>query len=184
MNTITKNGQANTTVRDMTRVAVFAALIYASILIRVQVGEQMVHFGNAMVLVGALIFGSKRGAVAASIGLFLFDATHGYLFVAWITVLESLIVCLMVYLLFELLLKKKDNTATIIGIAVSAAVLKVIMNLVKYTFFYGMIGGGLSLDAAFGGAIIKITGSYGSAILTVITVPILYPIFKRIVNTL
>ncbi len=182
MDTNVKQTKSKITVLDMTQIAVFAALIYASILIRVPVGVQMVHFGNAMVLIGALVFGSKKGAAAASIGLFLFDATHGYLAVAWITVIESLIICLMVYLMFEKGFKKNDKMGIIIGVAISAAILKVVINLLKYTFLYGMIRDGLALDVSFWAALGKITGSYGSAILTAVTVPILYPVFKKIVS--
>ncbi len=167
---------------DMTQVALFAALIFTSILIRINLGFQMVHFGNAMVLIGALVLGSKKGAAAASIGLFLFDASHGYLAVAWITVLESLIICLMVYLLFEKGMKYNDKIQNIIIVAVTAAITKVVVNLLKYTFLYGMIRDGLAMDVSFWAALGKITGSYGSAILTIITVPILYPPMKKIVS--
>lgn len=170
---------------DMVQVAVFAAIIFITIAIpflRVPIGPQMVHFGNAMVLIGALIFGSKKGAMAASIGLFLFDATHGWLSVAWITVLESVIVCLVVYGLYEKLLRRNDKLQNIILISIAAAITKIILNLLKYTFMKGMLVQGLSLFPAFLFALGEITGTFGSAILTMVTVPILYSMLKPILK--
>ena len=42
-----------------------------------------------------------------------------------------------------------------------------------------MIVGGLALVPAFIQAINKITGTFGSAIFTVVAVPIVYPLFKE-----
>ncbi len=170
---------------DMTQIAIFAAIIYLTIAIpflRVPVGTQMVHFGNPMVLIGALVFGSKKGAISASIGLFLFDATHGWLSVAWITVLESVIVCIMVHIFYEKMMKSNDKVSNVVIISLIAAITKIILNLLKYTFLRGMITQGLALVPAFTMAVAKITGTFGSAILTVITVPLLYPVVKKIVS--
>ena len=70
---------------------------------------QFVHFGNALVVVGCLLFGTKQGAIAASIGLGLFDILNNYADVAWQTVLESLIVCYVIHLVYEKAMKKDDK---------------------------------------------------------------------------
>lgn len=166
--------------RELTLLSLYAALIYLSIqFFRIPVGPQFIHFGNALVLVGLLLFGSRKGFLAAAVGLAIFDILNGYAAVAWITVLESGVVALVVALLFEKILRKQDTPANIVGVALAGAVTKILLNLVKYTIT-GVLGASLSWDASFVLAIGKITGSFGSALATIIAVPLLYPIFKRL----
>ncbi len=167
--------------RDLTQVGIFAAIIYLTVaFFKIPVGPQMVHLGNAMVVVGALVFGVKKGTLSAAIGLFLFDVTHGWAAVAWITVLESVIVCIMIYIFFERLMQKKDAFINVAAIGIIAAITKIVLNLLKYTFLYGMMTQGLEFAPALSMAVAKITGTFGSAILTAVMVPILYPVIKRI----
>lgn len=172
----------NTDLRDLVRTSLFAALIFLGISVfRIQIpfSTQFVHFGNALVVVGCLLFGTKQGAMAASIGLGLFDILNNYADVAWQTVLESLIVCYVIHLVYEKAMKKDDKIANVIAVGVIAAIVKIIVNIIKYTFLRGMIIGGLALAPAFIQAINKITGTFGSAALTIIAVPIIYPLLKE-----
>ena len=172
----------NTDLRDLVQTSLFAALIYLGVSafrIPMPFTTQFVHFGNALVVIGCLLFGTKQGAIAASIGLGLFDIHNNYADVAWLTILESLIVCYVIHLVYEKAMKKDDKIANIIAVGVIAAILKIIVNIIKYTFLRGMIVGGLALEPAFIQAINKITGTFGSAIFTVVAVPIVYPLFKE-----
>ena len=172
----------NTDLRDLVRTSLFAALIFLGISvfrIHIPFSTQFVHFGNALVVVGCLLFGTKQGAMAASIGLGLFDILNNYADVAWQTVLESLIVCYVIHLVYEKAMKKDDKIANVIAVGVIAAIVKIIVNIIKYTFLRGMIIGGLALAPAFIQAINKITGTFGSAALTIIAVPIIYPLLKE-----
>ena len=172
----------NTDLRDLVQTSLFAALIYLGVSvfrIPMPFTTQFVHFGNALVVIGCLLFGTKQGAIAASIGLGLFDILHNYAHVAWQTVLESLIVCYVIHLVYEKAMNKDDKITNIILVGVIAAIVKIILNIIKYTFLRGMIVGGLALTPAFLQAINKITGTFGSAIFTVVAVPIVYPLFKE-----
>ncbi|KXT74575.1 Substrate-specific component PdxU of putative pyridoxine ECF transporter [Streptococcus sp. DD10] len=176
--------KTNLTLRELTLLSLYAALIYLSIqFFRIPVGPQFIHFGNALVLVGFLLFGSKKGFLAAAVGLSVFDILNGYTAVVWITVLESGVVALIVFLLFEKILKGRDRAVNIVGVAVAGAVTKILLNLVKYTIT-GMLGGSLSWDASVLLAFGKIVGSFGSALATVVAVPILYPVFKGLLTDL
>ncbi len=169
-------------IQTMTEVALYAALIFLGVAVfRIPTGgTQFIHFGNALVAVGILFLGAKKGILAASIGLFLFDVTHGYAASAPITVLESVLVGIVLYLVFEVALKKNDKFTNIVFMAFIAALTKIIVNFLKYTFYKGMFLQGLSFNAAGVYAITKITGTFGSALLTFVAVPLLYPIFKKI----
>lgn len=169
-------------IRTLTLLSLYAALIYLSIqFFRIPVGPQFIHFGNALVLVGLLLFGAGPGFLSAAVGLAIFDILNGYAAVAWITVLESAIVALVIYLVFEKILNRRDTVPTIIGMAVLGAVTKIVVNLIKYTIT-GVVGANLSWDASFVLAAGKIIGTFGSALATIIAVPLLYPIFKRLLQ--
>ena len=102
----------NTDLRDLVQTSLFAALIYLGVSvfrIPMPFTTQFVHFGNALVVIGCLLFGTKQGAIAASIGLGLFDILNNYANVAWQTILESLIVCYVIHLVYEKAMNKNDK---------------------------------------------------------------------------
>lgn len=168
--------------RTLTLLSLYVALIYLSIqFFRIPVGPQFIHFGNALVLVGLLLFGAGPGFLAAAVGLAIFDILNGYAAVAWITVLESGVVALVVYLVFEKILKKRDSLPNIVGIAVLGALTKIIVNLIKYTITNYIVTE-LDWNESFFLAVAKITGTFGSALATIIAVPLLYPLFKRLLQ--
>ncbi|HFI0357817.1 TPA: ECF transporter S component [Streptococcus suis] len=166
--------------RQLTEVSLFAALICVVVFFtRIPFGSQFVHLGNALVVVGVLIFGAKKGALAASLGLGIFDLLSGYASVAWITILESLIVCFVLHLFYEKFLQANDSLSNIMLVGIVAAFTKIILNLLKYTVT-GSLVGGLTPSASFLAALGRILGTYGTAITTIIAVPILYQVCKRL----
>ena len=168
--------------RELVILSLYAALIIVSVqFIRIPFGPQFVHLGNALVVIAVLIFGSKKGALVATVGLGLFDIFNGYAAEVWITILESLLVCLVLYLVFEKLLKSNDKMANIIIIGVIAAVTKIILNFIKYTIINTAVAS-LPLKAAMLASVVKIGGTFGTSVVTIIAVPLLYPVFKRILQ--
>ena len=71
----------------------------------------------------------------------------------------------------------KPHNVIIVGVV--AAITKIISNLVKYTIINSVVGS-LQLNVAFLTALVKIGGTFGSALVTIISVPILYPILKQV----
>lgn len=170
----------NLTTRQLVELSFYSALIFISVqFLRIPLGAQFVHFGNALVVVAVLLFGSKIAALVASIGLGLFDVINGYAAEVWITILESLIVCLILHLVFEKLMHSETKPHNVIIVGVVAAITKIISNLIKYTIINSVVGS-LQLNVAFLTALVKIGGTFGSALVTVISVPILYPILKQV----
>lgn len=168
------------TTRQLVELSLYAALIFVSVqCLRIPMGAQFVHFGNALVVVAVLLYGSRLGALVAAVGLGLFDVLNGYAAEVWITILESLIVCAVLHLVFEGLMQSKDTTRNVIVVGVVAALTKIISNLIKYTLINSLVGG-LNLQVAFLTAVVKIGGTFGSALVTIIAVPILYPLPKQV----
>ncbi|ETD07897.1 ECF transporter S component [Streptococcus sanguinis] len=166
--------------QTLTMISLFAALIFLSIqFFKIPVGAQFIHFGNALVVVGCLIFGSKLGFLAAAIGLGIFDLLNGYAAEIPVILLEALAVAVVIHFLYEGLFQGKDRLRNILVTAVVAALVKIVLNILKYTLT-GTLFGGSSLPAAFLLAVAEITGTFGSSLATVIAVPILYPIFKQV----
>lgn len=168
--------------RELVILSLYAALIIVCVqFIRIPFGPQFVHLGNALVVIAVLIFGARKGALVATVGLGLFDILNGYAAEVWITILESLIVCYVLHLVFEKALKSNDKTGNIILIGVIAAVTKIILNFVKYTIINAAVAS-LPLKAAMLASVVKIGGTFGTSVVTIIAVPLLYPIFKRILK--
>lgn len=168
--------------RELVELSLYAALIIVSVqFLRIPIGPQFVHLGNALVVLAVLIFGSKKGALVATVGLGLFDIFNGYAAEVWITILESLVVCLVLHFLYEVILKGEDKALNIVTVAVVAAVTKIVMNFIKYSIINTVVGA-LPLQAAMATALIKIGGTFGTSLVTVIAVPLLYPVFKRILT--
>ena len=168
------------TTRELVELSLFSALIALSIqFFRIPVGPQFIHFGNALVVVATLIYGARKGALVATVGLGVFDILNGYASVVWITILEALVVILVVHFVYEAMPKCRERLV-IVGFA--AAFTKIVLNLFKYTLI-GMLGN-LTLGASLNLALVKIVGTFGSSLATVIAVPILYPIFKKISETI
>ncbi|HEL0570934.1 TPA: ECF transporter S component [Streptococcus equi subsp. zooepidemicus] len=165
---------------DQIELSLFAALIFISVeLLRIPVGTQFIHLGNALVVVAVLLYGARRAALVAAIGLGLFDMINGYAAVVWITVLEALVVCYLLHVIYEKLLKSVDKPMIIVAIGLLAAAAKLVMNLVKYSLI-AYFGAQLPLSVALWAALGKISGSLGTALVTVIAVPLLYPVFKQL----
>ncbi|WP_416454785.1 ECF transporter S component [Streptococcus thermophilus] len=173
----------NDNTRELVELSLYATLIIVSVqfIRRIPFGPQFVHLGNALVVIAVLIFGSRKGALVATVALGLFDIFNGYAAEVWITILESLIVCLVLYLIFEKLLKSNDKIANVIIAGVIAAVTKIILNFLKYTIINTIVAS-LSLKAAMLASVVKIGGTFGTSVVTIIAVPLLYPVFKRILK--
>ena len=161
----------NDNTRELVELSLYAALIIVTVqFIRIPFGPQFVHLGNALVVIAILIFGARKGALVATVALGLFDIFNGYAAEVWITILESLIVCLVLYL---------DKIVNVIIAGVIAALTKIILNFLKYTIINTIVAS-LPLKAAMLASVIKIGGTFGTSVVTIIAVPLLYPVFKRI----
>ena len=165
---------------DISLVAVYAALIcITTMIIRVPFAGKMLHFGNGLVVLGLLLFGSLRGTLAGMIGLGIFDLLSGHVSSIWSTCLETALVCLLVYVVYDFLLSRKDSLTNIALVVVLAALAKSAIIIVRYTLTYLL--GGVSLDMAMKTAVTeKALSSYFVSVLTVLSVLILYPVLKNI----
>ena len=87
-------------------------------------------------MVATLIYGVRKGALVATVGLGVFDILNGYASVVWITILEALVVILVVHFVYEAMPKCRGKLV-IVGFA--AALTKIVLNLFKCNLI-GMLG--------------------------------------------
>jgi uncharacterized membrane protein len=72
----------NSSVLEIVQVGLMAAIVFvATSIIHFQTFMGVMHAGDSMVFLAAILLGKKKAAVASAIGMALFDLTHGYL--AW-----------------------------------------------------------------------------------------------------
>ncbi len=111
--------------------ALFAALCFIGVLIRIPLPTgAFVHLGNMICILAALLLGGIYGGVAGSLGMGLFDLTHGYLGAGLLrTFILKFLMGLVAGLVFKLILKKKLNVkkltiifVILLGLAFIAAV--------------------------------------------------------------
>jgi uncharacterized membrane protein len=84
--------ETRTDVKALTVTAIFIALIYVftaftSVRIPLAGNGGMIHLGNIPLLICAIIFGKKMGAIAGAVGMGLFDILSGWLIWAPFTVI-------------------------------------------------------------------------------------------------
>ena len=168
--------------RRLTQLSLFAALIFIAVkFLGIHVGVQFVHLGNALIVIAVLLFGFWEGFLAGAVGLALSDIIGGYAATFWIYTIEALIMCAVVYGLAHFVYKDQMTKGNLLVVALGAAVIKIVMNLLRYTIV-GLVASDLPLGPAFALASAKIIGTFGTSLATLIAVPLLYPIFKRLVK--
>ena len=91
--------------------ALFSALCFIGVLIRIPLPTgAFVHLGNMICILASLLIGGIYGGVAGSLGMGLFDLTHGYLGAGLLrTFIIKFLMVFIAGLVFKLILKKKLN---------------------------------------------------------------------------
>ena len=118
--------------------ALFSALCFIGVLIRIPLPTgAFVHLGNMICILAALLIGGVYGGVAGSLGMGLFDLTHGYLGAGLLrTFILKFLMGLVAGLVFKLILKKKLNVKklTIIFVIILGLlfVTSIILSVISY----------------------------------------------------
>jgi len=67
------NNKTKFTVQQLTRIALMAALVFASNFLSFPIGDTRIHLGNIFILLAGFYLGGLHGGLAAGIGAMLFD---------------------------------------------------------------------------------------------------------------
>jgi len=118
--------------------ALFSALCFIGVLIRIPLPTgAFVHLGNMICILAALLIGGIYGGIAGSLGMGLFDLTHGYLGAGLLrTFILKFLMGLIAGLIFKLILKKKLSVKKLTIIFVSIIGLLFITSIVLSVISY------------------------------------------------
>lgn len=171
------------TIYDIAVTALFAALCYvATYFLRIEIptplGKTMIHGGNVVCLLSALLMGPMRGAAADAIGMGLFDLLGGWASSAPSTIIMRFCMGLVGGAVPKLGGKKEKHS---IGWAIAGAAAGMVTYYVLYlgyTFLRDLIlGNGMAAVLADVGT--KAISSGGSGIVSIIIASILYTPFHK-----
>lgn len=106
---------------NMCLIGILSALSYVGVLIQIPIpsflGKPMIHLGNLVVIISALIFGGSVGGISGSIGMGIYDIINGYdLFSIIRTILLKLIMGLIVGHIYQIKLKNSSKKSWILYI--------------------------------------------------------------------
>ena len=99
---------------NMCLIGVFSALCYVGALINIPIpsplGKPMIHLGNLIVVIAALLFGGPVGGISGSIGMGLYDIINGYdIWSITRTIILKLVMGLIVGFIYHNLIKKENK---------------------------------------------------------------------------
>lgn len=176
----------NISTKKIVSTALFAALVFlATTFFKIEIAPRtMVHMGNAMVVVGFLVLGTRYGMLAAVLGLGLFDILNGYFSSMHFIMFETILVVSALSVVYRLL-KQKDTLFHVMTLGVIAGIVKVIAVFTRRYIEYALTVGN---DTVFSLTITRTTNTFITAVVTVVAVPIIYfaikPIIKPLINKL
>ena len=175
------------TVRDLAEIGVLAALVFvATYFIKIGpiptlAGPTMLKTGNAICLLGAMLFGKTKGGLAAGIGSMIYDLTQPAL-VAGAPCTFAFFFALGYVCGLVSRIGGNDGTKTkqnIIG-AVCGAVTYLILHLGKS--FITLVLEGSAASAALAACSTKLVTSGINAIFAIVVSALLAPVCKKALN--
>ena len=175
-------------INDIVRVGIFAAITFLGIQtfripLPAAVGTPFVHFGHIFVVFGVLLLGGKLGAISGTLGLVIFDLVNGYLQAMPQVFVETIIKCLILGAIFDMLKKmRKDQkegelTAAVISAAIYG-IMGIFIEFIMGTIMMMVAGSGLM--PALLGSLTSIPATVINAVFMVVVIGILYKPVKKI----
>ncbi|WP_124058864.1 ECF transporter S component [Vaginisenegalia massiliensis] len=175
--------QENNTFK-LIEMSLYAALIVVAISFKIPLpsalSNSFVHCGNALVALSILLMGFRRGLVASSLGLFVFDVTYGYANEAIFVVMESVLVLLIMEGVYRTFFKRQPSQLAVLVLGLVAAISKVV--IIYWEFVIGQMFLGNPLKQAMAVALTGMPASVFTAIATAILVPLLFYPMSKIVG--
>lgn len=93
---------------DLVYVSLMAAMVFiATSVIHIPSFNGVIHAGDSMVFVAAVVLGKRKGAIASGLGMFLFDVLHGYMTWAPFTLVIKAVMALIAAIMWERVDNKK-----------------------------------------------------------------------------
>ena len=109
-------------------IGVLSALCYVAVMFSIPIpsplGKPMLHFGNLIVIISALLFGGPIGGISGAIGMGLYDIFAGYdVWSIMRTIILKLLMGLIVGFIYNKLIKKENNRANFLLLVLGSILL-------------------------------------------------------------
>lgn len=178
------NKENKRTTMDIVLIGLFAAVTYLGIQffripLPAAVGAPFLHFGNIFFLLSVLLIGSKKGALAGSIGFILFDILNGYITVIPKVAVLTVLMAFAAGAVFNRLSKSNH-----IVISVSVAVTVAFLISLTGDFLYDtllLILSGSELAPAMWAAFTSLLATAINSVFGVVAITVLYsPLYQTL----
>lgn len=146
------------------------------------VGVPFLHFGNIFLLLGALLLGARKGALAGAIGFALFDLLNGYITVMPKVVIIAILMCYAASKLFNRYRSQLGDYKAIILSTAVAFLISLLGDFMYDTALMMFAGSGLmpAMWAAFTSLLATAVNSVFGIIATTLIYFGLEPIVKKV----
>ena len=157
-------------IRDIVAVGLMAALAFSATYINIPIptpiGKTMIHMGNVVCLLSALLFGSLKGGLSAGIGSMVFDLFDPiYITQFWVTFINKFLMAFVTGIIYHG--NKKDTEPRVSRAAVAA-----VSGALTYVILYigkEIVGNyiilGLEWGTVWAGLLIKMPTSLINAVI-------------------
>lgn len=178
----TMNSESSAHLTSTVMTAFFAAVIFLGIQsfripLPAAVGTPFLHFGHIFVMLAVICLGSRRSAIAAVLGLVIFDILNGYIHSIPNVFVSSIIKCMLVGTLFAAMKKhaagnpKKEYLYAVICAGVYG-ITNIVVDFLWSVAELMLLGS--SLGAALVAELSSIPATMINAVFTVIGIMLLY----------
>lgn len=178
----TMNAESSANITSIVMTAFFAAVIFLGIQsfripLPAAVGTPFLHFGHIFVMLAVICLGSRRSAIAAVLGLVIFDLLNGYIHSIPNVFVSSIIKCMLVGTLYASMKKHAagNKQKEYLYAVICAGVYGITNIVVDFIWSVAeLVLLGSSLNAALVAEISSIPATMINAVFTVIGIMLLY----------
>lgn len=178
----TMNSESSANITSIVMTAFFAAVIFLGIQsfripLPAAVGTPFLHFGHIFVMLAVICLGSRRSAIAAVLGLVIFDLLNGYIHSIPNVFVSSIIKCMLVGTLYASMKKHAagNKQKEYLYAVICAGVYGITNIVVDFIWSVAeLVLLGSSLNAALVAEISSIPATMINAVFTVIGIMLLY----------
>ena len=154
------NNKAHDIIMNMVYVALFAAMAFVGTFVHINFGAAigMIHLGNFVGILAALLFGGLVGGLSGALGMGLYDILYGY---AWDTIVRTFIVKFVAFFLIGILFdifSRKNEKKKILPL-ILFVIFIALGSLLMY-FYFGMDNEKLHTVLVLTGAIMMLSFAF------------------------
>lgn len=177
------NEKSKFSIKDITVIGVFAALVIVASKIEVPLGESRIHLGNVVCLLAGFVLNPIPAGLSAGIGSLFYDLIfYGNGLSCIITFINKFLMAFVTSLVYKQLMKTKNYNVSFLVIASTLGELTYIFLYILKSFIQQKYIIGLQGVALGTVLIAKLSASAFNAVISIIVACIIYHFIKDKIN--